>query len=217
MSVRRPFSFWLASRVRELLSPYTGSRGLKRNPAHSVLFSSSYHYRHTLPAEGGGKHPKALAVKSLLNFSTVRLFLLISGRKLKERKINKFLQLNTHTKHYSSQQTADNPNPKVHTNPATPPQPDNHQYPYTFIHVSALRIGRGERARRAALKHLHGLLCGAGEAAAVVDLREMVGRWGRCGCKQKSLATAVWEPTAADCGGKGRMEESTTLVSLLLA
>lgn len=44
-----PFSFWLLPRLRELLSPYTGSWGLKLNPAHSVLCSSSYHYKCTLP------------------------------------------------------------------------------------------------------------------------------------------------------------------------
>lgn len=63
----------------------------------------------------------------------------------------------------------------------------------------------------AALKHFHWLLCGVGEVAAIADLREMGKKMGgRCGCKQKSLATAAWEPSAANRGGKGR-KESTTL------
>lgn len=55
---------------------------------------------------------EALAIKSSLNFSAVRLFLPVSGRKLKERKIKKILQLSKHTKCYLWRQRADNPNVK---------------------------------------------------------------------------------------------------------
>lgn len=64
------------------------------------------------PRKKKKKAQKALAIQSLLSFSTVRLFLFFSFFFFWEKtegKINKFLQLNKHTERYSSRQRADNP------------------------------------------------------------------------------------------------------------
>lgn len=117
-----PFSFWLLPRLCELLSPYTGSWGLKLNPAHSVLCSSSYHYKCTLPEKTKKKKEKNLKkgmessrnpiFAKLLHGEIISLFLFFFFWEKTEGKINKFLQLNKHTERYSSRQRADNPNLK---------------------------------------------------------------------------------------------------------
>lgn len=69
----------------------------------------------------------------------------------------------------------------------------------------------------AALEHFRWLLRGLGEAAAIARLWEMVERWGRCGCKQKTLVMGAWEPAAMGWVGKRRKKEPTTLIFIAVS
>lgn len=148
---------------------------------------------------------KALTIQSLLNFSTVRLFLFLFFFfwEKTEGKINKFLQLNKHTERYSTRQAADNPNLKGINKLC-----NTHYSQKIWNAPRSLLTGFS-----VTLRHFHS--CGIGEAPATAlvgdgeeDEEDVVER-------RLSLATAAWEPRASDQGSKTRKESSTTLIHLL--
>lgn len=122
MFVHYPFPFGCCLCFVSSSPPYTGSWGLKLNPAHSVLCSSSYHYKCTHPEKKKNQQKKNRMESSrnsifakLLHGEIISLFFLdffFFFWEKTEGKINKFPQLNKHTESYSSRQRADNPNLK---------------------------------------------------------------------------------------------------------